>query len=295
MLKSSSLAPAGAYPTDASKGNRAGHHLRIALLYVVMLLGTAVFLGPMVWAVLSSFKTESQLYSTFWPAPFTTSAYSNSFSVVSYMGRAFFNSALDYSIVTVGAVIFSSMAGYALARMTFVGRSFLFNLILFTMTIPSMLTLVPLYILIADFFNWGDTYQAIIFPAIVSPLGIFLFRQFFSTLPVELFEAARIDGCTDFGMLFRIAWPLSKGVVLTVAVLVFMNGWDDFLWPLVVEHDQNFQTASQVVGLFVQGGQSGGHVPWQLAMACVLAAPVIVIFMFAQKYLVEGIATTGLK
>lgn len=295
MRRSVDLNTASAHPAHYSVRYPARHYVRLALLYLVMLLGTAVFLGPMIWAVLSSFKSETQLYSSFWPAPFTTSAYSDSFSVVSYMGRAFFNSALDYIVVTVGAVIFSSMAGYALARLTFIGRSFLFNLILFTMTIPSMLTLVPLYILIADFFNWGDTYQAIIFPAIVSPLGIFLFRQFFSTLPAELFEAARIDGCSDLGMLFRIAWPLSKGVVLTVAVLVFMNGWDDFLWPLVVEHDQNFQTASQVVGLFVQGGQSGGHVPWQLAMACVLAAPVIVIFAFAQKYLVEGIATTGLK
>ncbi|MDQ2828063.1 MAG: hypothetical protein M3Y74_03325 [Chloroflexota bacterium] len=105
----------------------------------------------------------------------------------------------------------------------------------------------------------------------------------------------RLDGLSDLGMLFRIAWPLSKGVVLTVAVLVFMTGWDDFLWPLVVEHAQNFQTATQVVGLFVNGGQSNGYVTWQLAMAAVLAVPVIAAYVFGQKYFVEGIATTGLK
>ena len=265
------------------------------LLYAIMIVGTLIFLGPMVWAVVSSFKTESEVYATFLPSHWTTSAYTSSFAVVPYIGRAFINSFIDYGIVTVGALVFSSMAGYALARLSFIGRNFLFNLILFTMTIPAMLTLVPLYILVADFFGWGDSYQGIILPGIVSTLGIFLFRQFFITLPVELFEAGRLDGLSDLGMLFRIAWPLSKGVVLTVAVLVFMNGWDDFLWPLVVEHAQNFQTATQVVGLFVNGGQSNGYVTWQLAMAAVLAVPVVVAYIFGQKYFVEGIATTGLK
>jgi len=266
-----------------------------AVCYVLLALGTIVFLGPMLFGVLSSFKTETQLYTTFWPAPFTTGAYTGSFTAASNLGHAFLNSTIDYGVVTVGALIFSSMAGYALARLSFIGRTFLFNLILFTMTIPAMLTLVPLYILIADFFGWGDSYQAIIAPALVSPLGIFLFRQFFSTLPAEIFEAGRLDGLSDLSMLFRIAWPLSKGVVLTVAVLVFMSGWDDFLWPLVVEHDQNFQTATQVVGLFVRGGGSNGNVTWDLAVATVLALPVIVAYIFTQKYFVEGIATTGLK
>ncbi len=281
--------------TAPTSGRRRRSIGTTALLYLLMVVGTIIFLGPMVWALVSSFKTEDQLYTTFLPSPFTVSAYTSSFKVVDYMGHAFLNSFIDYGIVTAGALVFSSMAGYALARLSFIGRGFLFNLILFTMTIPAMLTLVPLYILVADFFGWGDTYQGIILPGIVSTLGIFLFRQFFITLPGELFEAGRIDGLSDLGMLFRIAWPLSKGVVLTVAVLVFMNGWDDFLWPLVVEHDQNYQTASQVVGLFVHGGQSNGYITWQLAMACVLAAPVIVAYIFGQRYFVEGIATTGLK
>ena len=280
----------------APKRTRQARHVAaLALFYLIMAVGTIVFLGPMVWALISSFKSEAQLYTTFLPSPWTISAYTSSFAVVNYIGRAFVNSFIDYGIITLGALVFSSMAGYALAGLRFIGRTFLFNLILFTMTIPAMLTLVPLYILVADFFGWGDSYQGIILPGIVSTLGIFLFRQFFITLPGELFEAGRIDGLSDLGMLFRIAWPLSKGVVLTVAVLVFMNGWDDFLWPLVVEHDQNFQTATQVVGLFVNGGQSNGFITWQLAMACVLAAPVILAYVFGQRYFVEGIATTGLK
>jgi multiple sugar transport system permease protein len=266
-----------------------------ALIYLGLALGTILFLGPMVWGALSSLKTESQLYTTFLPSPVTTEAYTDSFKAIPNLGRVFFNSFFDYGIVTICSLVFSSMAGYALARLQFIGRGFLFNLILFTMTIPSMLTLVPLYILVADFFAWGDTYQAIIAPALVSPLGIFLFRQFFSTLPVELFEAGRLDGLSDLGMLFRIAWPLSRGPIVTVAVLVFMTGWDDFLWPLVVEHDQNYQTATQAVGLFVRGGASNGYLTWQLAMATVLALPVLAIFVFGQRYFVEGIATTGLK
>lgn len=278
-----------------ARARQPGHIAKIVLIYVGLAIGTILFLGPMIWGAISSFKTESQLYSTFLPSPFTAEPYIDSFKAAPNIGRAFLNSAIDYGIVTIGALVFSSMAGYALARLQFLGRGFLFNLILFTMTIPSMLTLVPLYILIADFFGWGDSYQAIIAPALISPLGIFLFRQFFSTLPAELFEAGRLDGLSDLSMLFRIAWPLSKGAVLTVAVLVFMTGWDDFLWPLVVEHDQNFQTATQVVGLFVRGGASNGYITWQLAMATILALPVIAIFVFGQRYFVEGIATTGLK
>ncbi|MGH2346836.1 MAG: carbohydrate ABC transporter permease [Chloroflexota bacterium] len=278
-----------------ARARRPGRVIMIALIYVGLAIGTILFLGPMIWGAISSLKTEDQLYTTFLPSPFTTEAYTDSFKAIPNIGRVFFNSVFDYGIVTIGALVFSSMAGYALARLQFLGRGFLFNLILFTMTIPSMLTLVPLYILIADFFDWGDTYQAIIAPALVSPLGIFLFRQFFRTLPVELFEAGRLDGLSDLGMLFRIAWPLSRGAIVTVAVLVFMTGWDDFLWPLVVEHDQNYQTATQAVGLFVRGGASNGYLTWQLAMATILALPVLAIFIFGQRYFVEGIATTGLK
>src|SRR5918911_1278629 len=271
-------------------GVRVRYLSRTALFYVALALGTAVFIGPIVWALLTSFKPDNELYTTFWPSRFTLEAYTRSFAVIGYVGRAFFNSFFDYGVVTVGVLIFSSMAGYALARLDFVGRGFLFNLILFTMTIPAMLTLVPLYILVATVFGWSDSYLGIIAPAIVSTLAIFWFRQFFRTLPVELFEAGRIDGLSDLGMLFRIAWPLSKGVVLMVAVLTFMNGWNDLLWPLVVEHDQNYHTAAQAVALFVISGQGGAHVTWQLAMAVVLAA-----YIVAQKHIVEGIATTGIK
>jgi multiple sugar transport system permease protein len=282
--------------TAAAAGTRRSRHLAgHVIFYVVLILGALLFLGPMLWALLSSFKPEDEFYTTFWPSHFTVSAYTSSFAAVPYLAHAFFVSALDYGVITVCSLVFSSMAGYALARLSFIGRSFLLNLILFTMTIPAMLTLVPLYILVANFFGWSDSYMGIIGPALVSPLGIFLFRQFFSTLPAELFEAGRIDGMSDLGMLFRIAWPLSKGVVLTVGVLVFMQGWDDFLWPLVVEHDQAFQTASQAVGIFVTGGAGGGHQNWQMAMAVVLALPVIVAYLIAQKHIVEGIATTGLK
>jgi len=282
--------------TAAAAGTRRSRYLAGHLIfYVVLLLGALLFLGPMLWALLSSFKPEDQFYTTFWPSRFTVSAYTSSFAAVPYLAHAFFNSALDYGVITVCSLVFSSMAGYALARLSFIGRSVLLNLILFTMTIPAMLTLVPLYILVANVFGWSDSYMGIIGPALVSPLGIFLFRQFFSTLPGELFEAGRIDGMSDLGMLFRIAWPLSKGVVLTVGVLVFMQGWDDFLWPLVVEHDQAFQTASQTVGIFVTGGQGGAHQNWQMAMAVVLAIPVIVAYLIAQKQIVEGIVTTGLR
>jgi len=289
------MAVAKTTPAAREHIGRGQHVAAHTISYVLLIIGVIVFLGPMLFGVLSSFKTENQLYTTFWPQPFTTGSYTGAFKAAGSLARAFLNSAIDYGLVTVGALVFSSMAGYALARLSFVGRTFLFNLILFTMTIPSMLTLVPLYILIADFFGWGDSYQAIIAPALVSPLGIFLFRQFFSTLPAELFEAGRLDGLSDLSMLFRIAWPLSKGVVLTVAVLVFMTGWDDFLWPLVVEHDQNFQTASQAVGLFVRGGSSNGNITWDLAMATILALPVIGAYILTQRYFVEGIATTGLK
>src|SRR5919202_2442002 len=158
--------------TTVAAGIRRSRHLvGHGVFYVVLILGALLFLGPMLWALLSSFKPEDEFYTTFWPSHFTFSAYTNSFAAVPYLAHAFFNSVLDYGVITVCSLVFSSMAGYALARLSFIGRSFLLNLILFTMTIPAMLTLVPLYILVATFFGWSDSYMGIIGPALVSPLG----------------------------------------------------------------------------------------------------------------------------
>src|ERR671938_926043 len=191
--------------TTVATGTRRSRHLAGHLIfYVVLVLGALLFLGPMLWALLSSFKPEDEFYTTFWPSHFTVSAYTSSFAAVPYLAHSFFVSALDYGVITVCSLVFSSMAGYALARLNFIGRNFLLNLLLFTMTIPAMLTLVPLYILVANFFGWSDSYMGIIGPALVSPLGIFLFRQFFSPLPAEVFEAGRIDGMSALAMICRI-------------------------------------------------------------------------------------------
>ena len=183
---------------------------------------------------------------------------------------------------------------YALARLRFPGRELIFAVILFTMVIPFQITLIPMYILMVKF-GWVDTYLSLIVPGMINSFGILLFRQFFRDVPQELIDAARIDGCKEFQILFRIIWPLSKPVFITVGIIAFMASWNDVLWPLLVIRLERLMTMPQLVTLFALGGQAEAPIGVQLAAATLLAAPIIIVYSFFQKYFIESMATSGLK
>jgi multiple sugar transport system permease protein len=170
----------------------------------------------------------------------------------------------------------------------------IFNLALATMMIPAQLTLIPLYTMMVKF-GWVNSYLALIVPAMMSSYAVLLFRQFFLSIPQSLIEAARLDGCSDWRILFTIVYPLSKPAIMTVAILTFMGVWNDVLWPLMVIRDPKVMTMPLMVTLFAVGGQAEAHLGVILAAAMLLALPVIVAYIFLQRYLIESIASSGMK
>src|SRR5208283_4014369 len=189
--------------------------------YVLLFVGLIVFGYPFVWMVVGSLKPELEISNLkLWSSMLTLNSYSQVFNKIP-IGRAFFNSVFVSMSVTVLVVIFGSMVGYALAKLRFVGKSILYLLILFTMMIPFQITLIPQYVLMVKL-GWTDTYLSLIIPSIMSSFSIILFRQFFLSIPQALIDAARIDGCSELHILFRLIWPLSKPVIITVAILTFM-------------------------------------------------------------------------
>lgn len=144
-------------------------------------------------------------------------------------------------------------------------------------------------------FGWTDSYQGIIVPGMISAFGIFMFRQHFKTVPQDLLDAARVDGASDLVILFRIIWPLSVPVLITVGIFSFMGGWNDFLWPAIVNRDLQYQTLTQMVTLYGIGGQAGGQLGAIMASTMIAVLPMIIVYLVFQRYYLEGVASTGVK
>lgn len=244
--------------------------------------------------VLSTFKPEFEITNlNLLPSKFTLDSYRTVLSKIP-VGRAFINSLFVSCMVTTSVLIFSSITGYALSRLTFKGRDIIFGLLLFTMMLPFQITLIPMYVMMVKF-HWVNTYQALIVPAMVSGFGILIFRQSFKTIPGDLIDSARLDGCGEIEILFRIVWPLSKPAIITVGIITFVNTWNDVLWPIIVIRDQSMMTMPQMVALFAVGGQAEGQIGNILAAATLLAVPIIIAYLMFQKYFIESMASSGLK
>ena len=264
------------------------------LKYFLLLAGLIVFGYPFVWMMIGSLKPELEISNLkLWSSLLTFNSYSQVFQKIP-IGRAFLNSMFVSVSVTTLVVVLGSMVGYALAKLRFFGKSILYFLILFTMMIPFQITLIPQYVLMVKL-GWTDTYLSLIIPSMMSGLSIILFRQFFLSVPQALIDAARIDGCSELHILFRLIWPLSKPVIITVAILTFMASWNDVLWPLIVVRDRSLMTMPQLVTIFVIGGEAESQLGSLLAAATLLALPVIIAYAFFQRYFIESMASSGIK
>lgn len=268
--------------------------MKKALVYIALVLGVLVFLYPFAWMIAATFKPEPEIVDfALWPRHPTGENYRFVFGKIPIL-KGFLNSLIVSLTVTSSVVAFGAVAGYALSRLRFRGREAIFNLALLTMMIPSQLTLIPLYTLMAKL-GWVNSRLSLIVPAMMSSYATLLFRQFFLAIPQSLIDAARLDGCSDWGVLLRIVGPLSKPVVATAALLTFMGVWNDVLWPLMVIRDQELMTMPQMVALFAVGGQAEARLGAQLAAATLLALPIIVAYLFLQRYLIESLASSGMK
>ncbi|MDZ7392140.1 MAG: carbohydrate ABC transporter permease [candidate division KSB1 bacterium] len=265
-----------------------------AALYVLLLCWTIVCLYPFVWMLSATLRPEAEI-GRLNPVPskLTLESYRLVFTKIP-IARAFANSLFVSLSATAGVLLFTSMTGYALSRLHFRGRDGIFALVLFTMTLPFQITLIPTYVLMVKL-GWNDTYYALIVPYMINAFAIVVFAQYFKSVPQDLLDAARIDGCSDLSILFRVMWPLSVPALITVAILTFMNIWNEVLWPIIVIRKWELMTMPQLVALFAVGGKAEGLLGVRLAAAALLALPIVVAYAFFQRYFIASMATTGLK
>jgi len=257
-------------------------------------IGLVFALVPFVWMVLASFRSEADLFGfpeRLFPTEWTLHGYEQIWLQLPFL-KLVLNSVLFAGITTVLTLLFDSMTAYALARMNFRGRTLAFWLVLVTLMVPFQTTLIPVF---EELFHlgWLNTYQGLIIPRATSAFGIFLFRQFFMSIPRELDEAARIDGANHLRIYWSVILPLAKPAIATVALLNFTALWNDLLWPLVVSSSPSMGTLPSGLALF-----AGQHVTDHavlMAGATLSLLPIAIAFFLAQRYFVAGVATTGLK
>jgi ABC-type glycerol-3-phosphate transport system permease component len=210
------------------------------------------------------------------------------------IGRSLINSVLVASCTTALVLLSGSTVGYALAKMHFKGRQLIFYIIVFTMSLPFQITLIPNYITMVNL-HLVDSFLALIIPFSVSAFAILMFRQAFQGLPQALIDAARLDGCSELGIIFRVLWPNIKPTLVTIAILTFIGSWNEVLWPLIVIRNEQLMTMPQLVTLFAVGGRADSQLGVKIAAAVLLALPVMIAFLFFQKHFIQSMASTGLK
>ena len=264
---------------------------RQGILYAVLILGSGIMLAPFfVMLVVSLFPNEAFMARRFPLHQMTLGNYLEVFRVLPF-GRYFINSAVVTVSVTVLQILISSLAAFAFARLRFRGREALFLLYLATLMIPPQVTLIPNFLIIKTL-GWYDSYPALIVPALFSALSTFLLRQYYRGIPLEMDEAARMDGASSLRIWGQIIVPLSWPAISALAVFTFQATWNDFLWPLVVTTTDKMRTIPIGLSYFV--GQYS--TAWHLLMAGSVIAllPVLVIYFLAQKTFVQGITLTGM-
>ena len=262
--------------------------------HVVLMPLAAVMLLPLAWMLVTSIETlaESRHFPpTIVPSGIHWENYPNALDSAPF-GRFFANSLVVTLASVAGNLVFCSLAGYAFARLRFFGRDVIFIVLLATLMVPFQVTMIPTF-LIVQHLGLVNSLGALIAPNLVTPFGIFLLRQFFRTLPIDLEEAARIDGCSRLGVLFRVVLPLSMPALATLGIVTFLWTWNDFLWPLIAISS----TDQSTVQLGLASFQGAHQTRWTLLMAgnVVALAPMLLVFVFAQRWFVQSIAATGVK
>jgi multiple sugar transport system permease protein len=277
-------------------GTRGPSPVRVAAFYAGLLLLTLVFVSPLVFMLSTSFKTDAESIAatpTWIPREPTTEGYRFMFSAAQTpVLRWFLNSLLAAVGQAALIVVVASMAAYALARMEFRGRRVLTALIIATLFIPPVSLLIPNYVIIAEL-GWLDSLQAVIVPGAAGAFGVFFLRQFFVSLPRELEEAAILDGANRFQVFLRVILPLSKPALATLALLSFLTNWNDFLWPLYVLFSPERLTLQP--GLSTLQSAFTTNYATVMVGGVIASIPVLVMFVIAQRFVIEGVSRSGLK
>lgn len=264
-----------------------------AIVLFIMLLGGILVSIPFIWMISSSFKPESEVLAippTIIPDNPTIENYINLFTNMNF--AVYLRNTIIIVLFSFLGLLFNAMAGYGFAKYDFNGKEKLFYVVLATMMIPGQVTMIPVY-LILNYMGLTNTMAGIILPGLAVAFSIFLFRQFMTTIPNDLLEAARLDGAGEFYIFFRLVMPIAKPIFAVQGILTFIAGWNSFLWPLIIANDESLYTLS--VGLSLLQGQYANNYALQMAGAAFMVVPIIIIFSFFQKYVVEGFTMSGLK
>jgi multiple sugar transport system permease protein len=271
--------------------------VRRTLRYVVLILLALIFISPLIFMLVTSFKTRADAVSTpplWWPNPFSTDAYGTVLGADTEtpVFRWFLNSMLAATLHAALVVSTSALAAYALARMEFRGKNVVFGAIIATLFVPPVILVIPNYLIVGQLF-WLNTLIAIIVPTAASAFGVFFLRQFFIGLPVELEEAARLDGANRWQVFWKVVLPLSRPALVTLAMLSFLTNYNDFLWPVYVLFSPEVQTLPAGLSTL----QSANAVRYDLLMAgaVVASVPVLILYSVAQRFIIEGVSRSGLK
>ena len=287
-------AAAAASPTPPRRRRRRGFGPR-ALTYTVLTVGLVLWLIPFVWMLLGSLKTQGEILQrppTWLPQNPTLENFAAWFGPLDFW-QFFANSAIVAVFTVLGNLVFCSMVGYALAKMEFPGKRLLFLLVMVTLMVPGVVTFVPLFVMVSSL-GLVNTYPALILPFVTAPVGVFLMRQFMLGIPEPLLEAARLDGAGEGRIFTRIVMPLCGPPLATLGILTFLSSWNNFLWPLVAAQTEEMYTLPVALSLY-STGQNATNYGLLLAGSVLVITPIILLFVFLQRWFIRGVATTGLK
>lgn len=263
--------------------------------YVAMILVMAVIALPLYWVLVTSFKTPDMVYiqpPAWWPDPVTADPYSRVVEQVPFI-RYFTNSMIITGALVTAKLVLGILSAYAFVYLRFPGRGAVFMLVLAALMVPNQITVISNYALVSQL-GWINTFQGIIFPLAGVAFGTFLMRNHFLTLPFEIIEAARMDGCGHMKLLFRVLLPMSWPTVVAFALITIVNEWNEYLWPFLVASDET--VAPLQVGL-ARLISTDAYIDWPMVMAATILTitPILVVFLLLQRHMIKGLTSGAVK
>ncbi|AWP26803.1 carbohydrate ABC transporter permease [Paenibacillus sp. Cedars] len=272
---------------------RSGKASRLAV-HVLLAAGALLMIMPFLWMISTSFKSfaDSMAIPPKWlPVEWHLDNYLRVIQTIDF-GTYYLNTVIVTLGRTAGQLVLCSLAAYSFASLRFPFKNAIFLALLAVLMVPSQVVMIPSFVIMREF-NWLDTFYVLIVPGIFSAFGTFLLRQFFMTLPKDLEEAAKIDGCSYFRIYWNIYLPLSKAALVSLAIFTILASWNDLLWPLIMTSSEDMRVLS--IGISSFQGQHSTDYPLLMAGALMATLPIIILFIFLQRYFIEGIAMNGIK
>ncbi len=277
-----------------SKKRKVVNIISAILKYAVLIIGALFTLLPFLWMIFSSLKTPTEIISippTLLPSEPQWSNYAEAWKAAPFP-RYFLNTLIVTFFSTLGVLVTAILSAFAFSRLNFPGKKLVFSLFLATLMIPGEMLIITNFITITKL-KWIDTYQAMIVPYMSNVFYIYLLTQFFMQVPESLYLAAKVDKCSDFKYMMKIMVPMNKSAITTIAILNIIGCWNAFLWPLLVTNNTNMRVISN--GLVRFQTEAGSNYELIMAASCIMVMPIIIVYLFLRKYIIEGVTQSGLK